>query len=114
MPLFLVAQIAYPLFRNLTPDAQAADNAHSASLAIAALTQIIPIRSPYFAWACFVAARMLVLRAHRRHEPVDPAIHELGQAFRAASASCNLARTSSSLSLSFSLFLRPERARELG
>ncbi|KPV74483.1 uncharacterized protein RHOBADRAFT_54296 [Rhodotorula graminis WP1] len=88
----LLSLIAYPLFRNLTPDPQAADNAHSASLAIAALTKIIPIRSPYFAWACFVAARMLVLRAHRRHEPVDPAIHELGQAFRGASASCNLAR----------------------
>ncbi|TNY17963.1 hypothetical protein DMC30DRAFT_81664 [Rhodotorula diobovata] len=86
----LLSLVGYPLFRSLPSSSVAANSAHSASVAIAALTKIIPIRSPYFAWACFVAARMLVLRAHRRREPIDPTIHDLGQAFTVQERECQL------------------------
>ncbi|GAA5999658.1 uncharacterized protein JCM10292_003677 [Rhodotorula paludigena] len=88
----LLSLVAYPLFRNLSPNLLAVEKAHKAAQSIAALTQLVPVRSPYLAWSCFVAARMLVLRAHRRHEPIDGAIHTLGQALRNASPSCDLAR----------------------
>ncbi|GJN90057.1 hypothetical protein Rhopal_003055-T1 [Rhodotorula paludigena] len=88
----LLSLVAYPLFRNLSPNQLAVEKAHTAAQSIAALTQFVPVRSPYLAWSCFVAARMLVLRAHRRHEPIDGAIHTLGQALRDASPSCDLAR----------------------
>ncbi|GAA6032185.1 hypothetical protein JCM8097_007113 [Rhodosporidiobolus ruineniae] len=88
----LQSLVAYPLFRNLTPNIVSIGKAHTSALAIAALTRTTPIRSPYFAWAAFVAARILFLRAHQRREPLDPAIHDLLQAFKAAAPSCNLAQ----------------------
>ncbi|SCV71282.1 BQ2448_2870 [Microbotryum intermedium] len=87
----LQSLLAYPLAPNLAPDPHAGEKAHEAAKQISYLARASTVSSAYLSWTFFVGARMMLLRAYRRNEMIDPAIHDTLRGLREAATYFDLA-----------------------
>ncbi|SCZ98205.1 BZ3500_MvSof-1268-A1-R1_Chr3-2g06220 [Microbotryum saponariae] len=90
----LQSLVAYPLAPNLAPDPQAGEKAHEAAKQISYLARASTVSSAYLSWTFFVGARMMLLRAYRRNEMIDPAIQDTLRGLREAATYFDLAEFS--------------------
>ncbi|KAK4046569.1 hypothetical protein OIO90_006520 [Microbotryomycetes sp. JL221] len=87
----LQSLVAYPLIPNLTPNEWSANKAHDAAKHIATLAKVATLHSAYLSWTFFVGARMMLLRAYKKSEAIDPAIQDILRGLQQAALYFDLA-----------------------